>query len=99
MVHRICLLLDSAVLVLPFFHCGIQSVFLLVRSFEKKYLFSCFVEDLHISLLSTVMKVTRVKTPVADCDKADLTHITLQISVLQDFDFWAETLQGRTVHN
>lgn len=45
------------------------------------------------------MKVTRVKTPVADCDKADLTHITLQISVLQDFDFWAETLQGRTVHN
>lgn len=53
-------------------------------------LFSCYVEDLHISLLSTVMEVTHVKTLVADCDKADLTHITLQIRMLQDSDIWTE---------
>lgn len=65
----------------------------------KKLLFSCYVEDLHISLLSTAMEVTHVKTLVADCDKVDLTHITLQIRMLQDFDIWAEMLRGRTVYN
>ena len=55
--------------------------------------------DLHISLLSTIMKVTQVKTLVADCDKIDLTHISLQIRMLQDFDICSEMLQGRTVYN
>lgn len=53
--------------------------------------------DLHISFLSTVMKVTHVKTLVADCDKADLTYITLQIRMLQDSDICSEMLQGKTV--
>jgi len=57
------------------------------------------VVDLHTSLLSTIMKVIRVKTLVADCDKADLTHITLQIRMLQDFDICSEMLQGRTLYN
>lgn len=70
-----------------------------MRLFKKKTFFSSYVVDLHISLLSTIMKVTRVKTLVADCDKADLTHITLQIKMLQDFDICSEVLQGRTVYN
>lgn len=50
------------------------------------------VVDLYISLLSTIMKITHVKTLVADCDKADLTHITLQIRMLQDIDICSEML-------
>lgn len=43
--------------------------------------------DLHISLSSTIMKVPHVKTLVADCDKADLTHITLQIRCYETLIF------------
>lgn len=52
--------------------------------------FACCVVDLHISLSLTIMKVTHVKALVADCDKGDLTPITLQIRMLQDTDICSE---------